>query len=232
MCFTAVQVDTLPESLPSVALPDAHILYPQLLRSAPQHPPFTPWSPFTTATEILLAPRAALRAHLYLHSKAILLPSGNHSPGHASEEGFLIDFDYAISLQRESLSGALHRTGTPIFMAIGVLDNEPSCFHYDLHSFFYVLLWIMSKWDVPVSKTDSAQGHGKLISSWARGSYLQLFNAKIALLDSEAWSRYLAQALDQPGWKELKKEMGRLLNLWFPSCFPFREKEVALYGIE
>ncbi|TGZ82404.1 hypothetical protein EX30DRAFT_386680 [Ascodesmis nigricans] len=200
-----------------------------------------PLHTFTTATELLLALRAALDAHLYLRSKDILhrdistnnilLPSGDRSPGHASDEGFLIDFDYAISLQRGSLSGAPHRTGTPIFMAIGVLDNEPSCFHYDLHSFFYVLLWTMSNWDMPASNTVSGQAHEKIISSWARGSYQQLYGMKIALLDSKTWGRYRAQALDQPGWQKLKKAMDPLLQEWFQICFPIHEKEEVLEGI-
>ncbi|RPA80354.1 hypothetical protein BJ508DRAFT_196072, partial [Ascobolus immersus RN42] len=63
-------------------------------------------------------------------------------PQDRKQAGFLIDFAYAIELSRSAPSGAPHRTGTPIFMAMGVLrEHGPHPIH-DLHSFFYVLLYL------------------------------------------------------------------------------------------
>ncbi|RPA74179.1 hypothetical protein BJ508DRAFT_189201, partial [Ascobolus immersus RN42] len=58
-----------------------------------------------------------------------------------SGHGYLIDFDYAIKTSRKQPSGAVNRTGTPLFMAPGICYREPSNHVYDLQSFFYVLLY-------------------------------------------------------------------------------------------
>jgi F-type H+-transporting ATPase subunit c len=63
-------------------------------------------------------------------------------------EGFLIDLDHAIRVDRESASGANGRTGTKVFMSIGLLlqgdsqDKLPHSFMDDLESMFWLLYWI------------------------------------------------------------------------------------------
>lgn len=69
--------------------------------------------------------------------------------------GFLIDFDLAVSMLRQKPSGALHRTGTPIFMAIRVLEapaNLVHTFRYDLESFMYMLIWMSTFYTVTGEK--------------------------------------------------------------------------------
>jgi hypothetical protein len=56
--------------------------------------------------------------------------------------GFLIDLDLAIREKRLKKSGALDKTGTKVFMAIGALKGETHSFMHDLESFFWVLFWI------------------------------------------------------------------------------------------
>ncbi|KAH0533948.1 hypothetical protein FGG08_007439 [Glutinoglossum americanum] len=68
-------------------------------------------------------------------------------PNSPSTTGFLIDLDYAITVDSTSLqpgsSGAPHRTGTLPYMAIDILKNEHGMhlYHHDVESFLYVLIW-------------------------------------------------------------------------------------------
>lgn len=57
----------------------------------------------------------------------------------AEDDGFLIDLDLAIKIDRENASGAPSKTGTKVFMAIGELYGEDHNFMHDLESFFWVL---------------------------------------------------------------------------------------------
>jgi hypothetical protein len=65
------------------------------------------------------------------------------------ECGFLIDLDLAIRRDRLAASGATHRTGTPDFMATGLLSGQPHTFRHDLESFFFVLTWIATYYTPP-----------------------------------------------------------------------------------
>ncbi|KAF2174352.1 hypothetical protein K469DRAFT_614801, partial [Zopfia rhizophila CBS 207.26] len=74
------------------------------------------------------------------------------------DDGFLIDLDLAIRLDRQRASGAPSKTGTKVFMAIGTLyGDEDHSFMHDLESFFWVLFWICVHWNgpgLPRSKTE------------------------------------------------------------------------------
>jgi serine/threonine protein kinase len=66
------------------------------------------------------------------------------------DDGFLIDLDLAIRLDRQKASGAPSKTGTKVFMAIGTLyGDEDHSFMHDLESFFWVLFWICVHWNGP-----------------------------------------------------------------------------------
>ena len=58
------------------------------------------------------------------------------------DDGFLIDLDLAVKIDREEASGAPSKTGTKVFMAIGALYGEDHNFMHDLESFFWVLFWL------------------------------------------------------------------------------------------
>ena len=71
--------------------------------------------------------------------------------------GFLIDLDHAIRVDRAENSGAPGRTGTRVFMSIGLLrqsDSQrgPHSFMDDLESVFWVLFWICVHYSGPNSK--------------------------------------------------------------------------------
>jgi hypothetical protein len=65
------------------------------------------------------------------------------------DDGFLIDFDLAIEIDREEASGAPSKTGTKVFMAVGALYGEHHNFMHDLESFFWVLFWLCVHWNGP-----------------------------------------------------------------------------------
>ena len=84
-----------------------------------------------------------------LRQKKILhrdISIGNVLITEGGDEGFLIDLDHALRVDREGASGAKGRTGTKVFMSIGLLlqgDSERlHSFMGDPESMFWVLFWI------------------------------------------------------------------------------------------
>ncbi|KAF7863216.1 hypothetical protein EAF04_007298 [Stromatinia cepivora] len=74
---------------------------------------------------------------------------GNVMLNEAEDDAFLIDLDLAVKINREKASGAPSKTGTKVFMAIGVLYGEHHSFMHDLESFFWVLFWLGVHWNGP-----------------------------------------------------------------------------------
>ena len=65
------------------------------------------------------------------------------------DDGFLIDFDLAVKIDRQESSGAHTRTGTKVFMSIDALLGFRHTFMDDLESFFWVLFWICVHYEGP-----------------------------------------------------------------------------------
>ncbi|KAH6716479.1 hypothetical protein BKA61DRAFT_574276 [Leptodontidium sp. MPI-SDFR-AT-0119] len=66
-------------------------------------------------------------------------------------KGMLIDLDLVKEL--DSLpSGASHRIGTMLFMAIEVLQGKGHTYRHDLESFFYVLVWMCIRYGEDVTE--------------------------------------------------------------------------------
>jgi serine/threonine protein kinase len=69
-------------------------------------------------------------------------------------KGFLIDLDHAIRINRNENSGENGRTGTKVFMSIGLLlqkDDQcrPHSFMDDFESMFWLLFWICVHYSGP-----------------------------------------------------------------------------------
>lgn len=68
-------------------------------------------------------------------------------------EGFLIDLDHAIEINREMNSGAKERTGTAAFMSIPILDSSinpgPHSFMDDLESIFWLFFGLCTHLEGP-----------------------------------------------------------------------------------
>ncbi|KAK9446145.1 serine/threonine-protein kinase Sgk2 [Metarhizium brunneum] len=73
----------------------------------------------------------------------------NEDKANPSWRAFLIDLDLAIREHRDEASGAMGKTGTRAFMAIGALLGEQHSFMHDLESFFWVLFWICIHYNGP-----------------------------------------------------------------------------------
>ncbi|KAH7053440.1 hypothetical protein B0J12DRAFT_698622 [Macrophomina phaseolina] len=91
-----------------------------------------------------------IKGHESLFKAGILhrdISIGNVLLNEAEDDGFLIDLDLAIKIDRKKASGAPNRTGTKVFMAIGALYGEDHSFMHDLESFFWLLFWICTHWN-------------------------------------------------------------------------------------
>jgi len=60
----------------------------------------------------------------------------------AEDDGFLINLDLTVKIDRQKASRAPSKTGTKVFMAISALYGEDHSFMHDLESFFWVLFWL------------------------------------------------------------------------------------------
>jgi len=85
---------------------------------------------------------ANLSGHKSLLNAKILywdISIGNIMLRIAEDDGFLINLDLTIKIDRKKASKALSKTSTKVFMAIGALYGEDYNFMYNLESFFWVL---------------------------------------------------------------------------------------------
>ncbi|KAI2615078.1 hypothetical protein GGR54DRAFT_632374 [Hypoxylon sp. NC1633] len=108
---------------------------------------------------------------------------------------FLIDLDLAILLERKATSGAMGRTGTRAFMAIGLLVGEEHSFRHNLESFFWVLLWICVHSD--------AAGHGRVVEGFEDWNFAGIVAQESLFLKTVA-------AYFQPYYKPLIPWVDRL----------------------
>ncbi|KAK2730726.1 hypothetical protein FQN57_004184, partial [Myotisia sp. PD_48] len=91
----------------------------------------------------------------------------NEDADNPSWKASLIDLDLAIRENRESSSGARGKTGTLVFMAIGVLlGDEKRSFMHDLESFFWVLFWICIHYEGP--------GKDKVVPEFEKWNYMPI----------------------------------------------------------
>lgn len=63
-----------------------------------------------------------------------------------------------MDITRLEASGALGKTGTKVFMAIGALDGDAHSFMHDLESFFWVVFWICIHYTGPGKESRYVDG--------------------------------------------------------------------------
>jgi len=105
---------------------------------------------------------------------------GNVMLDMAEDDGFLIDLDLAIKIDRDSASGAPSKTGTKVFMAIGALYGEEHNYMHDLESFFWVLFWVCVHWNGPGRSRSKTK-----YDSWNYKSTEELAEIKKGKVDEE-----------------------------------------------
>jgi hypothetical protein len=123
------------------------------------------------------------------------------------KDGFLIDLDMAVELDRLAASGAPARTGTKVFMASGVLDGEAHSFMHDLQSFFWVLFWIAINHHGPKTEPHCTD---KSLRDWQNMEPAQLARDKDGLIDTDRFETTLNRAATQ----YCQPLIAPLLRLW------------------
>ena len=120
--------------------------------------------------------------------------------------GFLIDLDYAIDIRRLKNSGALHRTGTLLYMAINVLKAKPHNYIHDLESFLYILVHLGICYDTDdkdriIDRKEFLDPNINPVERWLKGSYSQMADAKTGSINDfeatlELFSPGMAKIMD------------------------------------
>ncbi|KAL8408699.1 hypothetical protein RB594_007231 [Gaeumannomyces avenae] len=139
--------------------------------------------------------------------------------------GFLIDLDLAIQKERLAASGAMGRTGTTVFMAIGVLLGEQHSYMHDLESFFWVLFWICIHYD--------SNGDGRIVERFDRWNYLDtntLVDVKRGrIFDSDALTQ-TAKEHFTPHYRGLVQCVDELREVVFPNGRNWKTENPKLYA--
>jgi hypothetical protein len=187
---------------------------------------------FSSFTELLSALRDAIIGHKYLyHTHQILHRDVSINnivispPGHTSA-GVLIDLDLAININRLTKSGAAHRTGTPDFMAVGLMAGEAHRARHDIESFFFVLLWIATFFDASAKRrfdvSDTLFQACNIV--WAGGgNYKGVSMMKGGYVDrgTSLFERECLAKMED----EVRAALGPLLEEWRSLLFPAQDED-------
>lgn len=147
-------------------------------------------------------------------------------------EGFLIDLDHAIRVDREGTSGAKGRTGTKVFMSIGLLlqtDNEsrqPHSFMDDLESMFWLLFWICVHYSDPNGRWVRSTEY----EEWNFRSPHKLANDKTGVVTGERDFLHRINADFTDYYAPLIPWINTLRREVFPSGLRWAEEDLSLYG--
>ena len=99
--------------------------------------------------------------------------NGTHEP-------FLIDFDFAKDVDRDSSDAHIktHRTMSTPFLAIDLLSDPPppALYHHDLESFVWCLWWIA------VSYRNGEQIDTHELDDWSNGKWARIRTNKIGVM--------------------------------------------------
>ncbi|KAG6109305.1 hypothetical protein E4U31_007005 [Claviceps sp. LM219 group G6] len=136
----------------------------------------------------------------------------NEDPQNPSQRYFLIDLDLAINTKRKQPSGALGRSVTRAFIAIGLLyPDVKHSFAHDLESFFWVLFWICIHYDGPNKvKTPSR------FECWNYLPNVQLAEAKLGIASGEKAFFKAAEPAFTPYYQPLIPHVNALRKELFP----------------
>lgn len=140
--------------------------------------------------------------------------NNNFKPGSGAPRRFLIDLDFAIQMDRASLFGARHRTGTLTFMSIEVLQNTShvhSIRDY-LESFLYVLTYLYTYF----CASSAAVPDHPMIASWSSEKCKMLANNKTGRMHGGApfWDLIDEYAAGMEVLRPLAEDWRRLFFRW------------------
>ncbi|KAI1744015.1 hypothetical protein F4680DRAFT_408192 [Xylaria scruposa] len=180
---------------------------------------------------LLRALEGCINGHKSLHKAGILhrdISIGNliinEDVNNPSPFSFLIDLDHAI--KEERLSASEKKTGTLIFMSIGVLKGDRHSFMDDLESFFWVLLWICINYEARGEYIEPCMLAGYL----DRNNIRDLFVFKKSLIDEEPYFLKKAQESFTPYYQPLIRWVNELRKVVFPNDRRWMEEDPLLYA--
>ncbi|TGZ76577.1 hypothetical protein EX30DRAFT_375391 [Ascodesmis nigricans] len=177
----------------------------------------------------------AISGHQNLFRNKILhrdISIGNVLLSEDETEGFLIDLDHAIRLGRKENSGARGRTGTKVFMSIGLLlqgyepNKKPHSFMDDLESFFWLLFWICVHYSGP-----GGEGVRKATNyeDWNYRALEKLGNDKVGFITDEQDFLTRINADFSDYFAPLVPWVNRLRREVFPGGLRWKEEDRTLY---
>ncbi|KAA8912538.1 hypothetical protein FN846DRAFT_773185 [Sphaerosporella brunnea] len=187
---------------------------------------------FSSYTELLSAIRDAIRGHsnLYhnhdiLHRDVSVYNILIAPPEHGCGAGILIDLDLAISRNRLQNSGASHRTGTPDFMAVGLLSGQPHRACHDLESFFFVLLWLATFYDASGRRREEMDDDVDTVfhacNSILGGSFVRMAMTKSGYVQRDHFDIMCLSFLDD----QAREQLGPLLAEWRDLLYPATDED-------
>ena len=147
------------------------------------------------------------------------------------QEGFLIDLDHAIRVDRECASGANGRTGTKVFMSIGLLEEvdgegrQPHSFMDDLESMFWLLFWICVHYSGPVGESVGSTGY----EDWNFRSPTSLADEKAGIISREKYFLHHARRNFTKFYRPLIPWVNELRREVFPSSACWEVEDPSLY---
>lgn len=149
----------------------------------------------------------------------------NEDPEDPSWPAFLIDFDVATSIvDMQNLGTERLRVGTREFMALGVLLGEARSFMHDLESFFWVLVWICTRY-VDMNGTLGPP----MLEKWFHMDFHELAGEKSNIISSS--NAFLDFA--EEGFTELYDaaipHVDKLREVVFPSGRRWQREDIGSY---
>jgi serine/threonine protein kinase len=171
--------------------------------------------------------------HLFVENSVLHrdISIGNVLISEDESEGFLIDLDHAIRIDRVENSGAPGRTGTKVFMSIGLLLQDdgqrgPHSFMDDLESVFWVFFWICVHYTGPNAKPKSRSNY----EDWNFRAPDKLANDKAGEITNEADFLRRAHVNFTDFYRPLIPCINKLRRVVFPGGVRWENENLALYG--
>ncbi|THV43834.1 hypothetical protein BGAL_0875g00010 [Botrytis galanthina] len=183
-----------------------------------------PLHEYQSVRELLEVLRDAIQGHKSLLKKGKILHRDisenniiiTNLPAEGDPKGRLIDLDLAKELDGVP-SGARHRTGTMQFMAIGVLEGNGHTYRHDLESFFYVFVWICTRYgyeDTDRQNLNKLVRVTKTLQGWYTGTYTEIANTKHGHVSKNRFEKIIADFA--PKFENLKPLARELRSILFP----------------
>ena len=130
-----------------------------------------------------------------------------------------------MDVTRLKASGAPEKTGTKVFMAIGVLVGDPHSFMHDLESFFWVLFWICIHYAGPGMEVADVETFG----DWNCTPIETVALLKSGLVMPDFFETKLTQHITNYCYPMLSL-MKKMWTVVFPNGKRYKHEDYTLYS--